>query len=108
MTESPELSSGPPSDTIARGLGLLCMLHLIGLPLVAVVAQFAMADGNAFPDTLLLTAMNFGFAQLVYVIPAAIVLTVKKRPQTRNGLLILAGIGLLITSACWGMVAGSF
>jgi hypothetical protein len=70
-----------------KGIGLTALLHLI--PLVFPVLYFFI-----------------GVAQLVYIIPALIIC--RKNTGMVQGLLIGAGITLLLNAACFGIMTASF
>lgn len=67
--------------SIGAGIGLLCLLHLLQIVFVADALE----------------ALFFmGVTQLVYALPAALVLAVKGRTRTMGGVLIGAGITFLL------------
>lgn len=100
-------TSLPEQDTKATGFVLGTCLHVVGLPLVALVPLeiFSLGDWNGYSSRLLVVACNFGWTQLPYMVPAAIALHVRGQRSARNGLLIAVGIGFLLTSGCWGFIA---
>ena len=93
-------------DTKASGFVLGTCLHVVGLPLIALVPLeiFSLGDWNDYASRLLFVASNFGWTQLPYMVPAAIALHVRGQRSARNGLLIAVGIGFLLTSGCWGLI----
>ncbi len=100
-----------PADTMARGFLITLVLHAIGLPVIGVIGfliQLTWGGGYAeLPGAVMMSAFNFGWAQIPYMIPAAIVVHRRGQPRTRNGMLLATGIGFLVTSACWGLIAVS-
>lgn len=87
------LNTPPPkfSRDILLGLGLTLLLHLIQLPL----ALFS--SGVSF--------VLIGFSQGFYMAPAMIIAGVKNRPGIIIGLLIGAGLTLLLNAAtCAGLL----
>lgn len=48
-----------------------------------------------------------GATQLVYVIPALIFAAKRKRKDWIIGLLIAAGVTLLVNAVCWGIIVAS-
>ena len=89
-------------DSVRRGVGLAFVLHVLGLGLsTALVSLFDTASELPGLDPLI-WVMNFGWTQAVYMVPAAIVLRAKRLPATLKGLLIVVGIGFMITSICTG------
>ncbi len=84
---APEPIPGPERGSVWAGIGLLALLHLIQIPLLFVAGIFWI-----------------GLSQLVYVVPAAIILMNKRRTATANGLWIGAGITFLINGACFGLL----
>lgn len=56
----------------------------------------------------LLFFVVIGVAQLVYVIPALIILHRRGQPRAVKGLIIGATITFLLNAACWGLVWGTF
>jgi len=104
----------PPTETkdsIARGIIIAVLLHVVGLPLVGLAGFLIQVGSGARSANLGMAvtaaALNFGFAQLPYIVPAAIYLRLRKRPRTCNGVLLAGGIGLLLTAGCWGLVMWS-
>ena len=108
MTESEEVrtDAGAATDTKWLGVGLALVLHVVGIPLVAVGARIFGAP-DSLGDILFITALNFGLAQLFYMPLGLIWLTVKKRPRARLGMLIVFAVGLVITGGCWALVSSS-
>jgi len=70
---------------IWKGLLILLALHLLPL---------------AFPPLY----FGIGIVQIVYGVPAAILL--RKEPSTAQGILIGMGITFLLNAACFGIVMG--
>ena len=106
-----EPTRAAPPDTFARGVKLALGLHLMGLTLMGLgISLFMLLIGSfeGLVSTMMLTALNFGWAQLPYMIPAGLVLHARGERNTRNGLLVIAGVGFLITSGCWGTIAVGF
>ena len=101
-------------DTLGNGLLLTILLHVVCIPVIGLVAGLAQSWDN--PDRLMssisegamIAGLNFGWAQVLYVVPGLIVLQIKGLRKMRNGMLLLAGLGFLVTSGCWGLVAMSF
>jgi hypothetical protein len=100
MSEAPMSEATPPAGavipgpepaespgSIGRGIGLLLLLHLVQLVLLPV--------GGVF---------YIGLSQLLYVVPAAIVLARRGRSQTHKGLWIGAGITFLLNATCFGVI----
>ena len=89
MQNEPEIIPPPTSSREfdwARGLGLLCLLHLIQIPLIALTGGMLL--------------LAIGLTQLVYVIPFAVSYHRKGRPGIVKGLIIGAAITLLLTGTC--------
>ncbi|WP_282936154.1 hypothetical protein [Paenibacillus sp. RC67] len=91
-TQHPNEQSPPPEQPrqshtlqVLKGIGLLLLLHLL-LFLVPVAFFF------------------ISIAQLVYLIPALILL--RKNKGIFQGLLIGAGITFLLNAACFGLLLG--
>ena len=83
----------PPkfSHDILRGLGLTLLLHLTQVPLTVV------SSGVSFA--------LIGFSQGLYIVPAFIIAGIKKRPGMMIGLMIGAGLTLLLNAAtCAGLL----
>ena len=93
----------PGQGSIAKGLGLLLLLHAAAAVVCGSLAWIA--DGDPLGGLSIL--LGIGFVQILYVAPAAIVLSSKRRPRTLKGLLIGAGITLLVNAACAGIVLSS-
>ena len=104
---APSFEPQPPlrkRDTVGWGVLLSLALHVVGqgisAPLVSILSdeqQYAGLVG-------LIWAMNIGWTQAVYVLPAIFVLRRQKRRGMLKGVLIVSGILFLITTACTGLV----
>lgn len=79
---------------VFRGLGLLALLHVV-------LGWIATA---LFPVFLVV----IGVAQLLYVLPAVWMAHRKKRTGIVQGMLIGAGLTLLLNAACFGIIAYIF
>lgn len=92
--ESLMIAEPPPpkfSRDILRGLGLTLLLHLSQLPLAL------LSSG--------LSVVLIGISQGLYMAPAMIIAGVKNRPGIIIGLMIGAGLTLLLNAAtCAGLV----
>jgi hypothetical protein len=96
-------AKAPDQGSIAKGLGLLLALHA-GAALAC--CALAVAGGSRPGDGL--TLMFFvGGIQIVYVAPAAIVCSSRRKQRTLKGLLLGAGITFLVNAACAGIVLAS-
>lgn len=91
MTIPATIETPVDRGSIWKGLGLLALLHLIQIPL--------------YP--LILPLVLIGVSQLVYVVPAVLILRRKGRFDTVKGLWIGAGITLLLNATCFGLVLAS-
>ena len=49
-----------------------------------------------------------GLVQLLYLIPAWIILRVKGQKRTALGIVICAAITFLLNAGCWGLIAVMF
>lgn len=79
------------SRDILLGLGLTLLLHLIQLPLAFI------SGGVSF--------VLIGFSQGLYIVPAVAVAGIKQRPGMMIGLMIGAGLTLLLNAAtCAGLI----
>lgn len=91
------------------GFGLGALIVLLGTPLnmVAFALLFPgeedAVSGNLAP---LIPLMFFGVGQLIYAIPAGIVLAVRRRTDVLKGLVIVSGAAFVINAACVGFVSG--
>lgn len=106
-----EPADAAPRDTFAEGVGLAIVLHVVGLPIVAAILVPFTRPGEVFSDffeTLMMVVLNFGWTQIPYALPVLIFLHVRRRRLTRNGFALIAGLGFLVTSGCWGLVAYGF
>jgi hypothetical protein len=99
MSESKTRDPG----TIAKGLGLLALMHVAASGLCMLVSFCA--DGDVTGGLMLM--LFLGGTQIVYVAPAAIVLSSRRRSRTLKGLLIGAAITFLVNAACAGIVLTS-
>lgn len=74
---------------ILLGLGLTTLLHLIQIPLI-------FATGY-------LSLIFFGLSQLIYIVPAIIIFSVKKRPGVVIGLIIGASLTFLLYGVAFAL-----
>ena len=93
-------------DTKAQGFSIGLCLHLVGLPLVALVPLeiYGLGLYDDYWTRLIVVAGCFGWTQLPYMLPAAFVLHRRGQRSARNGLLLATGLGFLVTSGCVGLV----
>ena len=93
----------PGQGSIAKGLVLLLALHVGATLLCGLCALLTDGDVTGAATILLF----LGGIQVVYVVPAAIVCSTKRKYRTLKGLLIGAGITFLVNAACAGIVLSS-
>lgn len=86
----------PRGDGLLAGFGIGFLLNMVGA--VIVIANH-----------LVLASVFFGLTQLLWIVPACIMLLRKYRKQTMKGVIILAGITFLLDlplAGCWFMIKG--
>lgn len=83
MTPAPE---NPERNSFLRGFGFVLVLHLIQVPLVAVSMGIAL--------------FVVGLTQLAYVIPLAVKAVRRHETARLQGILVAAGITILINGIC--------
>ena len=76
--------------SVWAGLGLTVLLHLCQAPMGVVTGA--------------ISVLLIGVSQVLYMIPALVIVHSKGRTKTFNGLLIGAGITFLLNAACTGLV----
>ena len=87
--------AAPPQETsrdrgsIQAGLGVLCILHLVQLVFIL--------DG---PEPLFF----IGVTQILYVIPAIVVLAIQGRTRTIGGVLMGAGLTIFVNALALAVV----
>jgi len=84
-------------------MGLTAALHVGAAIVVAII--------SAFPDFEIVGAMFFvvlGVVQLVYIIPAIVIVYRRGQPRVVKGLILGAALTFLLNAACWGLVWGTF
>jgi len=93
QVESSEPLQEPPKHNhtteVLKGIGILALLHLL----------------------LIIVPMSYffiGIAQIVYLIPAAVVAFAKKRVGIGQGLLIGGAVTFLLNAACFGIIMTNF
>jgi len=84
-----------PNETIEvlKGIGLTALLHLIQLLPFYFIPVFAVL---------------IGLSQLVYVVPAFLVLRNQGRMGMAKGVLIGAAVTFLLNAACFGLLLSMF
>jgi hypothetical protein len=80
------------------GIGLTLLLHILQIPIAALVSLVS-SDPYAF----FLPLIFFSITQLVYIIPALLIAMYVGKPHIVKGLLIGAGISMLLNAACAGL-----
>lgn len=95
-------SPNPSRGSILLGIAIAVGLHL-ALTGVSVAGMTAIGAASSF---VLGPVLAIGLVQWVYVVPAAIILYRRGSTQTMKGLLIAAGITVMINLACTGVVFG--
>jgi hypothetical protein len=80
------------------GVGLTLLLHVLQIP-IAILVNLLSSDPYAFFVPLIF----FSITQLVYIIPAALIAMYAGKPHIVKGLLIGAGISILLNAACAGL-----
>jgi hypothetical protein len=90
----------PPQPTGSAwwGIGLTLLLHLLQIP-IAMLVSFVSSDPYAFFVPLIF----FSLTQLVYIIPAVLIARYSGKPHIVKGLLIGAGISMLLNASCAGL-----
>lgn len=84
--EQSPLRDARPDEGFARGMLLLLLLHLLQIPMTWL-------SGG-------ISVFFIGVTQLLYFLPAVVVLIVKKRSETAKGLSTAAGITFLLNGTC--------
>ena len=87
--------------TLGKGALIGLVLHLPGQLLILLLQGFVWSETGA---GVLLFA---GFTQVVYMVPAAIVFGVRRQWGIAKGILLVMGIGILLTGLCTALVLGS-
>jgi hypothetical protein len=84
---------GKETQEVLKGVGLLLLLHLIQVPLFFLIpVAFAL----------------IGLSQLLYLIPALIIVRQKGSGGMFKGLLIGGAITFLLNAACVGLLIATF
>jgi uncharacterized membrane protein YcjF (UPF0283 family) len=99
MDDTPATNIG----SIRKGILLTLGLHA-GAALVC-CAVGLLSDQGAIQG--LAPFLGIGVVQIVYIVPALVVYSVKREWRTRKGLWIGAGITVLVNAACAGIVLAS-
>lgn len=101
--ETPDTMPSSPEDTIGRGAGLAIALHLIQFLLVPIIS----AAGSMFqrPNDLglggfVLAIAAWSLTQFLYLGPAAWLAWRRKQREKMKGILIVAGVGVLLNGGC--------
>ncbi len=84
--EQPLARDARPDEGFARGMLLLLLLHLLQVPMTWL-------SGG-------ISVWFIGVTQLLYFIPALVLLIVKKRSETSKGLCTAAAITFLLNATC--------
>ena len=92
------MQTEPKESSIIAGFGLAVLCNVILLPITLLVA------GTLVPILSLAPLLFIGVIQWIYVIPLMIWYLRSGRKPMAQGLLIGAGITLLINGSCWGVL----
>lgn len=84
-----------PGGSPWRGVGLTLLLHILQIP-IAVVVSFVSSD----PYSFIMPLIFFSLTQLVYMVPAILIAMYADKPHIVKGLLIGAGISVLLNASC--------
>jgi hypothetical protein len=87
-----------PGGSAWWGVGLTLLLHLLQFP-IAILVNLVSSDPYAFIAPLIF----FSITQLVYMIPALLIAHLTSKPHIVKGLLIGAGISMLLNASCAGL-----
>lgn len=99
----PESLRRPRFDSVAWGALAGLLVHVVGQPLVVLLALPILTDGYSIG--LSISLLFLGWSQLPYAIPAVLVARAKGLPSFAKGMAIAAGVLFLATSLCTGFVA---
>lgn len=87
---------------IVSGIFLLMGLHLAAIILVIIIGSISIGGiGFYIASFLNLVFLGIGIAQLIYVVPAIIVLRRRREFAVIKGLIIGAIITALVNGGCW-------
>lgn len=87
-----------PGGSAWWGFGLTLLLHVLQIP-IAILVNLVSSDPYAF----IVPLIFFSITQLVYIIPALIIAHLTSKPHLVKGLLIGAGISMLLNASCAGV-----
>jgi len=93
----------PDQGSIAKGILLTLGLHAAAVGVCCGVSLL----GNGEVMSGLVPFLGIGIIQLLYIVPALIICSILRQHRTRKGLLIGAGITILINATCAGLVLSS-
>jgi hypothetical protein len=101
MSITPNLGNIPAKSegSVGVGIGLGLLLHLLQLAVVPAISIL-------YNPGLLFSVYAWGLTQFLYLGPAIWLAYHKGQRETAKGLLIVAGIGVLINGACDALVFG--
>ena len=91
-------------DSILHGVGLAVLLHLVCLPVLAFVVSL-LPGSEGMGTQIGAGIVLIGIVQLVYMVPAWIVLWTKGRRRAAKGLAIVAALAVLVNGGCIAMVS---
>lgn len=87
-------------DTVGWGVLLAIGVHIVGLSIVFAITLVTAAN----PYAPMIAVACAGWSQLVYMPIPIVVLVLRKQHAMLKGLLIVVGVGFLITSTCVGLM----
>jgi hypothetical protein len=96
---------------IVSGIFLLMGLHLAALILVSILCPIFISIGGIayyIASFLCVVFVGIGIAQLIYVVPAIIVLRRRREFARLKGLIIGAIITALLNGGCWLLIYASW
>jgi hypothetical protein len=80
------------------GIGLTLLLHVLQIP-IAIGVSMVSSD----PYSFIVPLIFFSLTQLVYMVPAVLIAMYAGKPHIVKGLLIGAGISMLLNASCAGL-----
>jgi hypothetical protein len=87
--------------SIRSGLAITLVLHVLGQLVLGLIA-LAIPTGDG-PSLTLLPLFFLGLSQLLYMIPAILLLLRRGDSETARGMIIGAGLTFLLNATCSGL-----
>src|SRR4051812_21048548 len=98
------MSDPTQQGSVALGVLIRSSLHMLQIPIVIAVQVLGRIEDRPWAIALL----GWSVTQLLYMVPATLFARARGAPYTARGIMIVAGISVLLNGACDALVLSTF